>query len=98
MILISYPRVLAVPSIPRGPSYLCLLSYPKGIGGAANTLGPLIRNIYFISEGIGGAANTPEVPQTYLALLIVVFIETIINLEHMNISMISLNQDIPMHL
>jgi hypothetical protein len=114
MILISYPRVLAVSPIPQRPSYLSLLSFPRGICSAANTpwapsyviliqyprvlavppirRKPLIRNIYFTPEGIGGAANTSEDPQTYLSLLIAVFIKMIINLEHMNLSMISLNQ------
>jgi hypothetical protein len=123
MILILYPRVLAVPPIPqrplifistfipkgywryrqypRVPSYLSLFSYPRGIGLLVVppiSQGPLVRDTYFTPEGIGGAANTPEVPQSYLSLLIVDFIETIINLEHMNLSMICLNQDIHMHL
>jgi hypothetical protein len=75
-----------------------VISYMRVLAVPAIHQGPFIRDSYFIHEGIGSAANTPEVPQTYLSLLIAVFIETIINLEHMNLSIISLNQDIYMYL
>jgi hypothetical protein len=82
-----------------GAPLIYLYFHPQGVLAVPPIpQGPLIRDIYFTPEGIGGAVNTPEILQTYLSLLIGVFIETIINLEHMNFSIISLNQDIHMHL
>jgi hypothetical protein len=85
VILISYPRVSAVSPIP-----LILIStfIPEGIGGG----GPSYVSLLPYPMCIGGATNTPEAPRiSYIS-----FFRTIINLEHINSSLISLNQDIYM--
>jgi hypothetical protein len=68
MILILYPRVLAVPPIPQRPLIFIFTFIPEGIGGAANT--PEAPHIYFYFHTQGILA-VPPIPQGPLIFIII---------------------------
>ena len=97
--LLSYPRVLAVLPISQGPPICVYIFIPEGIGGATNTGGGggakgLLRMCTSIPKGYLRCRQYLVVPQIYFSLLIALFLETIINIEHINLCIINMNQDI----
>jgi hypothetical protein len=52
VILISYPKVLAVPPIPQGALIHDIYFIPEGIGGAANILEAPHIYLYFHTQGV----------------------------------------------
>ena len=62
-------RVLAVPPIPRGTSYVSLFLCPRGIGGAANTLEDPYMFLCFYTQGIL-AVRPKSRGASYVSLLV----------------------------
>jgi hypothetical protein len=66
MILISYPKVLAVPPISRRPLIRNIYFIPEGIGSAANTLGTPHTWYLFHTRGYWRCRQYRRGPNIYL--------------------------------
>ena len=84
-------------NIPGAP-HMCLYFHTRGYwrchqyrGGGAKGL---LRMCTSIPKGYLRCRQYLVVPQIYFSLLIALFLETIINIEHINLCIINMNQDI----